>query len=98
MNENILTLSGSLDSEGASGIEAMFRQAMRTSVGGGVIAFDMKRVTYLNSGGLKAFFTCLEYAQKQKRPIRFLNCSEDIIELLRITHFDRFCELHATNT
>ena len=98
MNENILTLSGSLDTEGASGIEAMFRRAMRTSVDGDIIVFDMKRVTYLNSGGLKAFFTCLEHAQKQKQSLRFLNCSEDIIELLRITHFDRFCELHAANT
>lgn len=96
MSENILTLSGSLDAEGASGIEAMFRQATKSSTG--AIAFDMKRVTYLNSAGLKAFFACLERAIEQKQAIRFLNCSADIIELLRITHFDRFCEIHTANT
>ena len=89
--KEILTIypEGRIDSYNA----AVFRQeldAARRVYPDGRIVFDMDRLDYLSSAGLRVF---LNLAQKEKHRMSAINASSDVMDIFRMTGFDTIIDI-----
>ena len=89
--KRILTISleGRIDSGNAAALQKEITQ-IRSARPDGQIVFDLDRLNYISSAGLRVF---LKLARREKSTIRAVNVSTDVVEIFRMTGFDDILEI-----
>ena len=89
---SILEMPKRLDSASV----AKMQDAVRSAFNGKskLVIFDFAACGFIDSRGLSVVVTGLKQAQETNKMLRLVHVGEEIRLLLRVTRFERICDIH----
>ncbi|MDJ0836699.1 MAG: STAS domain-containing protein [Acidobacteriota bacterium] len=90
----VLEMPKRLDSASVAKMQDAVRKTFRT--GANLIVFDFAGCGFIDSRGLSVVVTGLKQAQQTGKKLRLVHVGEEIRLLLRVTRFDRICDIHES--
>ena len=89
--QTLIKMTGSLDTLAAEQIDAQIKE-VETNVTKPIV-IDCIELDYIASAGLRLLIRIRKAASAMKQTVTLLNVNENIMEVLRVTHFDRMFTL-----
>jgi anti-anti-sigma factor len=92
----LVRVGGRVDSSTAPGLQEKLAGIIKG--GGRNIVINMKDVSFLSSGGLRALLSTLQAAKKSGGDLKLSEVSEPVARVLELTSFDIHFKCYATDT
>jgi len=94
MTYTVIEMPKRLDAPRVSKMREQVIQAFQEDVS--LVVLDFKNCDFVDSRGLSVVVTGLKQSRQLDKMLKLVHVGEEVQLLLRITRFDRICDIHET--